>query len=243
MASTYTFQNAYDIATVASSSTAITTAAQIGIADMVNKEIWKFLPWSFTSSNLTSISLSASVQDYTISNTDVYKLTKLWLTRTDTAPDQYKMLNLWQYLPPNLQVQQTFNGHRGIAYIKEGTNDRLRLEYSVNLPTDVTVQIDGEYQYNPTNVTALSSSIAYDDRHIDVVVNGLIYYIYRFTNDVRAGEMRIDRSGNRAYTGAFGTYMNSLQAMADTEDWADQPQFPDANFGDFRGTNPGLFGT
>ena len=69
------------------------------------------------------------------------------------------------------------------------------------------------------------------------------YYIYEWVQDPRAGELRIDRLGNRTYTGAFGTYQNSLQAMANAEDIYDQPLFADDNWGDFSGTNPGLFGT
>jgi len=208
---------------------------------MVNNEIWKRFPWRWISSSLTAISLVDGTQDYTVADADFDKLTKAWLTRTDTTPDQYQMLDIVDFLPPQLNVEKTFRGHRAVAYVRTSAGMRLRLEYSVQLASGVTVQIDGEYKANPTKITALSSTIPFDDRHFDVLINGMVYYIFRWDNDDRAGEMRIDRSGNRTYTGAFGTYINSLDRMAASEDPYDSTTFPEDTLGDFDAVSPGLF--
>jgi len=242
MASTYTYQNVYDQAVLFSRNVTIPSAQQILLADMVNNEIWVYpFPWRWTLSNLTAISLVDDTQDYTVGDSDFFVLTKAWLTRTDLTPDEYHMLDIVDFLPTQLSVKQQFRIHRSIAYQKVAGNDRLRLEYAAEIPSGVTVQIDGEYKQTPTKITALSQVIPFDDRYLQVAVNGLVYYIYRLDNDPRAGDMRIDKSGDRVYTGAFGTYMNSLWAMASAEDAYARTQFPSESFGAFDSVAPGLF--
>jgi hypothetical protein len=243
MATTYTAQNAYDDAVAYSMNISIGSAAQIRLVDMIHSEIWTAFPWDWTTANLTAISLADGTQDYAISGSDgnFRKLTKVLLRRTDTSPDEYwGPLAIRKWLPPELQVKLTLR-HRAIAYVRTGGNLRLRLEYNVGLGTGVAVQIEGEYQKNPTKITSLSTTFNFPDEFYNVIVNGLIYYIYRWSGDRRAGEMRIDRAGQRLYTGAMATYKDALYHMTDSYDVDDQIQVPEEPLGAGGIMAPGLF--
>jgi len=232
MSSVYTYQNAIDDARLFSRNVTVPSATQIRLADIVNNEIWRFAPWRWAKGNLTAISLVDSTQDYTVSDSDFSTLLKCKLRRTDTDPDEWQELDIVDYLSEELNVEVTFRGHRSVAYIKTGGNDRLRLEYSVNLPSGVAVQIEGEYKVEPTSITALSAGLPFEDHYYQTAVNGLIYYIYRFDNDIRAGEMLVDkRSGERRYSGAWGAFIDSLWWMAEQEDAYPQTRFPSDSLG------------
>lgn len=244
MATTYTAEEAYTDAVAFSQNITIPSASQLRLVDWVNGEIWTAFPWEWTLASLTAISLVDGQQDYSISgsDTDFRVLTKAWLTRTDTTPDQYfGPLSIRSWLAPELDLELTTR-HEAIAYVRTSSGLRLRLDRSVNLPTSVTVQIDGEYQKNPTKLSDLSTdTFAFPDEFYSVIVNGLIYYIYRWSGDRRAGDMRIDRNGNRQYTGALAAYRDALSMMVSSYDIADQVMVPSVALGAKTTWSPGLF--
>jgi hypothetical protein len=243
MPTVYTAQNAYDDAVAFSMNIAIPSASQIRMVDLLHSEIWIAYPWEWTLSTLTAIPLSDGVQDYALSGSDstFRRLTKAWLTRTDTTPDQYfGPLAIRTWLPPELSVELTTR-HQAIAYQRVATNLRLRLDYSVNLPSGVVVRIDGEFAANPTRITSLSTTFSWPDEFYPVLVNGLVYHIYRWSGDRRAGDVRVDRRGNRVYSGALAAYKDALQTMAASYDTADDIMIPEAPIGARDSLAPGLF--
>jgi len=219
----------------------VQSADQIRIADIVNNEIWSQFPWRWAIGNLTAISTTDDTQDYTITNSDFSTLTKAWLRRTDTSPDEYHMLDIVDFLSPNLTQKRSFRDQRAIAYVKSASSNVLRLEYNVQHGTGVTVNIEGEFKVNPTIVAALSQTITFDDKYLQVLVNGLIYHLYRFDNDPRQGDTQITKNGGIVYTGALGAYKASLEQMAIEEDTYPRTQFPGDSFGEFVADTPWLF--
>src|ERR1041385_4385655 len=67
---------------------------EANVCDIVNSMIWTYYPWSWSMSNLTDVTLVDGVQDYTLTNTDILRITRLRLTRTDVTPNESRELAL-----------------------------------------------------------------------------------------------------------------------------------------------------
>lgn len=212
--------------------------------DMTNNAIHSYYPWRWTLGALTPISLVDNTQDYSVANTDVYRFVRLRVTRTDITPNKSNELNLTEWLAPDLQTKGTLESFRAIAWDPVGS--KLRLDVTASVPSGVTMRIEGEYQKLPTKITSSSvgTALTQPDVYFNVFVEGLLYYLYKYADDQRAGGVQVMKGGQRQYTGQLAVFMFALQAMAEAEDYgnAQGVRFPSEPLGVGRGPgNPGLF--
>lgn len=241
MGSTYTWQNAIDH--VAKYVKGVpTTALDAVAADTVDNIIWKFWFWKWSMKNLTPISWVDQTQDYTISNSDFYRLYRLRFRRTDITPNIVREKNVTNFLSPNLEQKGTIDSILSGSYNYE--LGLLRLEKATSVPSGLACQIEGDYQFQKTKITSASTTIVFPDYYFDVAIEGIKWKYYQLIGSQQAGMLQLDKKSKQVvYTGQLGVFYASLQAMAEAEGMGqgDSTRFPDDGLGSARVTNPGLF--
>lgn len=222
------------------------SGSEANICDMVNSMMWVYYPWSWSINNLTPITLSDGVQDYTPTNTDILRPLKLQIARTDTTPTEVRELALLA----NLSVELTRKGGLDMntaAGFFAGPNT-IRLMFAASVGTGQTLQIQGQYQKVPTRITDSTMNVpfAFDDQYFPVFVDGIKWKIYQLSDDPRAGTVQMSKNGKfqQVFTGQLGLFMYQLNYMARTEDLqtGDQFSYPETGLGQGRSYWPGLYG-
>ena len=206
--------------------------------DRVNRQIWRAAFWRWSLSDLTSIALNTGPQDFTITNSDFYRLFRgrlTWVTTTNVADDK----DVVEWLPPALNYQGGLYDIRAMCAIGTTT---VRLDRGFNGGDGNVFRIDGEYQRSPAKVTTTSTIDFYDD-YADVAIEGLKWAYMVIAKEPRGGGMQADQRGNINFTGQYGVYMALLDQMKQAEDFTGDPyRMPDEGLGVGRSGDPGLFG-
>jgi hypothetical protein len=198
--------------------------------------------WVWTTFALTPITLVDGTQDYSPGVADgIYRLLHLRINRTDITPNQSRPIDIVEHLEPDLGTKGNQETIKCATYLSQ--TNKIRLETAVGLSGATTLTLEGEYQIVPTKITAARLNIAYTfpDHYIDVMTEGLLYKLYKYTDDDRAGIVQVDKFGNRTYTGQLAVWMSEMQKCAEKEDvGSGQAQrFPETPLGVMRGGYPG----
>lgn len=211
---TYSWQNA--ITLVSKMVKGIPTSTiDAQVCDMVSGEMYGYFPWSWTVSAFGAIPLVDGQQDYS-NVAGMYRLLRGRLVRTDTTPNQFRDVTVRQTLAPDLDPV----GWTAISDIssEEGVG-LLRLNRAVSVPTGMTLQIQGEYQVNPTKVTSTGQGMWFPDEYLPVACEGLLAWYYRIADDPR-------------FVTQYGAFKAALSDMAKAEDYpATMQVFPDDSLG------------
>lgn len=228
-------------------------AVKANICDMVYSMIWHYYPWPWTVKSLTAINLVNNQQDYNPTDTDILRPLKVRIVRTDTSPNEFRELSFLNNLSPELTRTGGIDTMKAIAWYA-GSNV-MRFDLAVSVGTNQTLQLQGEYQSQPTRITdgnmnsvfpTPDASVGYPDRYFNVFVEGVAWQVYRLSDDPRAGTIQVAKNGTamKEYTGQLGIFMEALMQMSRTEDLGngDQFQWPDNPLGVGRSYWPGLFG-
>lgn len=194
-----------------------TSTVDAAICNAVSIDMYRYRPWSWTVTAIAAgtIPLVDGTQDYS-PPANLFRLLYARLVRTDTTPNQSLELTTRKQLAPDL-IPRAWNAVTCIS--NEDAVGKLRLESAVQVPTGMTAQIQGEYQIYHTKVTATSQQLWFPDQYLHVLMNGLLAWYYRLSDDDRAVE-------------AFKLYQLNLQEMAIAEDFPATDQFfPDDPLG------------
>lgn len=240
MASTYTVANATTYVRKFIKGVPVSDI-EVTAADMINSIIWNAYPWRWTLTALTAIALVDGTQDYAWAPADYMRIVAARIARTDVTPDEYDELKILRNLPPEL-TKAGFKTLSSIAYI--GALSKLRLNFAAAVPTGATLEIQGEYQKQPTKITANSATFPFPDQYFPVFIEGYKWQLYLFADDPRAGNSQMDKkSGQAVYTGQMGIFYDALMSMREAEEWgAGDAIFPDDPLGAYRNSNPNIFG-
>lgn len=209
------------------------TGIDVQVADIVNSTIYKFFPWRDTlkasgSGGWTEVNVTDGNQDFTTGLTDVYRMTQFWLTRTDTSPVQVRNLTVAKSIVIDL-VKKSPYAVRQASY-QAGVN-KFRLEAAVQISSNNSWTLGGEYQPHPTKLTDLSNTFWFQDEHLEVFAKGLTYWAFRLADDARAGSMQMTE-GHPTYTGTLGEWMQAIMDMAGAEDFGNlMGYYPDEALG------------
>lgn len=207
------------------------TALNAQIADAVSSEMFTAYPWQWNISTIAAgtIPLSDGVQDYS-PPAQIYRLLRGRIVRTDVTPDAYYDLDIQDDLVPDL-TPHSYTAIRCMSHQHDGVG-QLRLEAAVQVPSGVTLEIQGEYQAMPTKITALTQGLWFPDQYLQVFVEGLLYWVYKLADDPRAGSVATDSQGKTMYTGQYGAFHAAIHKMKEAEDFgADEQMFPEENLG------------
>jgi hypothetical protein len=217
-----------------------TSTIDVQACDRVNRIMWKHYFWNWSIADLTSISLTNAVQDYTIADSDFYRIYRVRVTQTNTTTNRSDEKQILEFLPPELELQGSLYDFRTVSIIKTTT---VRLDRAAEITGTVALQIDGEYQTVPTKITATSDVIVFSDDYADVASEGLKWAYMVLRGDDRGGGIVYDKRGMKQYTGQYAVFMGMLDDAAQAEDFgnANAIRFPDNPLGATRASGPGLF--
>lgn len=206
------------------------SAIQVAAADMVNGIMWSAYPWRWAQKAMTAIPLVDGTQDYTFAPSDYMRIVAARLTQTNTTPDVYDEVTVVRNLAPDLTKAGFRAGLSLIAYAPSLA--KLRLNQAAAVSGSNTYQIDGEYQYQPTKITATSATFPFPDQYFNVFCNGMLWQFMMLGKDSRAGTAQATGKGGVVYTGQMAIFYDSLMAMREAEDWgAGDTVFPSEPIG------------
>lgn len=205
------------------------------ICDSVNSILWTAYPWRWAQKALTAIAMVDGTQDFAIAagnTTDFYKLLRVRIAQTDCTPDQFNdKITIRDWLPPDLTKSGMW-GIQSAAWDPVGL--KIRLERAMSVGTGNTFELQGEYWKNATKITdeLMDAVFLFPDEYFPVFVDGVEWRLLKFIGDSRAGTIQTNRSGQRAYTGQLGVFMESLWNMMQSEDYGDEgSEYPDSPLG------------
>lgn len=215
MPSTYTVANAVTYTQAICVGIPVSTI-QIAAADQINSIMWNTYPWRWAQKPMTGIPLVDGTQDYTFAPTDYMRMVAARLVQTNTTPDEYDELTVVRNLAPDLSKAGFRSGLTQIAL--SAALGKLRLNQASAVPTLLTFEIQGEYQYQPTKITATSATFPFPDQYFKIFCDGLLWQFYMLSKDDRAGTVQFTKNG-AVYTGQLGVFFDGLMAMREAEDW------------------------
>lgn len=220
-----------------------TSSVDAFVCNQVSNEMYGYWPWQWTVTSFggNSVPLADGVQDYTVP-ANIYRLLRARILRTDVTPNTNTDLTVRQTLPPDL-VPRSYTAISAIS-LEEGIG-QFRLESAVSVTGSMALEINGEFQINPTKVTSTSQQLWFPDEYMPVACEGLLYWNYKLADDPRAGGRSMNSEGKMVFSGQYGAFMAALQEMARAEDYpATESVFPDDCIGIGRqwGGSINLFG-
>lgn len=224
----------------------VSTTDSANLCDMVNSLIWNYYPWRWSIGNLT-ISLTDGTQDYTSVPADYFRLIRARIARTDTSPNQYNEVIIRRSLAKELVVQGGMYSIEAVSFepqLNSGAGG-FRLSNAMSIASGSTYELQGEYQVKPTKIGSgqMATAFAFPDQYFPVFVYGIMWKLFVFSNDQRAGTVQMMRDGSRQYSGMIGMFYNTLQDMVGAEEFgAGDAYFPSDSLGAVITPNPGLFG-
>ncbi len=165
MANTYTPQDALTLAQKMGKGVPF-SGIDLTICNIVNSTIYKYYPWRDTLVVIPNpVSLTDGNQDFSTGLTDLYRLTQLWITRTDVSPTQTRNIRVASNLAIDLVATSPYSVRE--ACYQPGVN-KFRLEKAVRVPNGATFVLGGEYQPHPTKITDLQDTFWFSDEHLEV---------------------------------------------------------------------------
>lgn len=202
------------------------TAITPQLADMVSSEMWGIYPWRVSITNIPAGSLPMvdGQQDYS-APTNIYRLLKASIVRTDTTPDENWELNVARDLSADL-VTKSYQSIRSACL--QPALGLLRLESAISVPSGTLLEWSGQYQMNPQKITAMGDQLWFDDQHLQAYLKGMMYWAYKLSDDPRAATQ-------------LNEYRQAVEQMARAEDYGTiESIFPGESIGGGRDTGWGL---
>lgn len=198
--------------------------------DKVSATMWNKYPWFDAKTNIPSgtLPLVTGTQDYN-SPTNIFRLLKLSLVRTDTTPDQPIEIDVKGDLPMDLVNISPYAIRCGSLQAAVG---KIRLEAPPEIPSGTTWEINGEYQIQHTKISTTSQGCWFDDAYLTAAEEGLMYWYYKLADDPRAGTLQKVENGRAIYSGQLGAFHAAIDSMYAAEDYGGiQNLFPDEPMG------------
>ena len=129
-------------------------------------------------------------------------------------------------------------GSSGFTYSNAGSDTGVLTGGQVNAGELVDLRV--QYQPYHTTITSLDQPIWFDDSYFEMAQAGLLYKLYLFGEDSRAGSVTYDSFGHASYTGQMGVFMAAMREKAMQEDANSvQGLFPDESIGGWFNGAPG----
>lgn len=219
---TYSPQDAINLATKLNHNAPTDVELQAQACDMVNSLMWMRFPWDWTLQGITNISLTDTIQDYSLASGDnsvFYRFNWLEIGDTSTTPNVWRRLNEKSDLSVELVTKGGIDVIREFAWM--GRLQKIRLAFAANVGSGQTLQLQGEIQKIPTKINGanLGTPLVWPDIYFPVYLEGVRYYFYQLTDDTKAGTVQAN-NGRSVYTGQLGKFMSAFDDMAKAEDFS-----------------------
>lgn len=213
--STITWNDTFQLARNLGAKKMIVDNLDVNICQFVAARMYTYHPWQFSLvQQVQTIPLVNGQQDYPAPD-DMYRLTQAWIeVQYDGSPNQNYNLNVVQNLTPDLNPTG-FYGNGSIQFMRNFGILRLaNASQVVNAPQPAW--IDVEYQPQATKVTDTSQFLPFPDEYAQIAVEGVLYWLYKFGDDERAGTM-VKQGNSVEYTGQQAVFEGMLAEMAGEE--------------------------
>ena len=186
---------------------------RVHICDEIARIMWMAAPWRWTLGSLASFVLAPDTQDYTFTKPGDF----LYLSRAYIFDGkQNKDLEIVGTLP---DAVWTPGMPSKIAYMSSG-GDKLRFE-PVPSASGASQRVITLYKktYTPITVAniATAGALLFPDEWASVFEEGVLWKVYQYADDQRAGTAQVSGDGQIQYNGQLGVFMAALQVMKETE--------------------------
>lgn len=215
---------------------------QIYVADIINSIVWLYFPWRWTLFEITPVTLINGTQDYGGGvPVDFQRLIDARIVRTDVTPFQNQPIKIAKHLEVELQRQGSINSIQAVSY--EPSVPAFRLDCPPSISGTMAYELRADYQVIPTKITDLNTPICPPDKYFNVLVEGVLWQIYRLADDPRTGTTSINRPGDKTTQGQYAVFRDVLEEMRRQEDLSEgiDSRFPEDPIGWTRWANPGVY--
>lgn len=184
------------------------------ILDSALKELWMEAPWRWTLGTLEVVTLVANTQDVSLVSTytDLLYLVHSYITDGVGANRSLEVV-------PSLPLDTNLKGQPSQVAFVAGTPQKLRFfpvpppmlqtTKVVSLYKKVCPSIQRTYMYVP-------GQQVFDDEWFHVYCDLVLYYMYKFADDQRAGGVTMTANGPQ-YTGQLAVYKAKVWEMKQRE--------------------------
>lgn len=148
-------------------------------------------------------------------------------------------LNLVKRLPMNL-LPYPYTAIRSIC--QQPNQPLLRLDAATAVSLSLPYSLELEYQPIRPPVQSLDEYCWFPDDYTAIAEEGLLYYLYKYNNDPRAGSASYSQGGQVAYSGQLAVWMGAIESAAAAERAGSVNSFtPSDSLGADYSTYPGWF--
>lgn len=190
------------------------------ILDGAHKMMWMAAPWRWTVGSFPSVTLASSTQDYTVAiPADFLYLLDAQVVTTDANNEQtVRTLDVEELLHTDVGI--TGNPSKVAVTGTPGQAGVLRIQPKTGTLSSGTSKLLGIYKKAATTVTRANSStsglLGFNDEWAWVYEEGVLYYAYKYADDPRAGDVKVD--GTRySFSGQRAQFEAALQIMRERE--------------------------
>jgi hypothetical protein len=245
VASSHTWQQLFDLARkrFAKGVPLNDSSEQLLITNLVSGEIWRSFPWRISLDDIPSGStaLVDGTQDYD-PPTNIFRLTKASIVRTDVTPNDHRELNVAGDLSVDLRKRSPYQIQ---AVSHQPAAGKIRLDSAVQIASGTTWELRGEFQTNHAAITTLATAVWFDDQFSEVALEGYLYHFYKLADDPRAGGIVKVEHGKAQFSGQYAAFRAQIDMMAAAEEYGGEHTLApaDGSIGSDAGISiPGLYG-
>lgn len=202
----------------------------VQVCDRISSTMYSAYPWQNTKTLIApgQIPCLDGAQDYS-TPLNIYRLTKGSIAYLSSTPAQHRELDVANDLTVDL-TSRSYSTIRAISL--QAAAGVLRLESAIQVPAGTSIEIRGEFQRNPDKIVDLNHTMWFDDRWAQVFEDGILFWIYRLTDDSRAGTVTKGKFGRAVYTGQLAAWMAGIDMMKSEEQYGGTDgYFPDSPLG------------
>ena len=238
MAPSYDPADAYNAITPQLGNVSLDSTAKGTVADNACKWLWNFAPWRWERKSLSAFSLTDDTQTYTAAvPSDFMQLLQAEVVVTSDTPDTVRELDIknWVDTDPTEKMAPVSLGR--ICYLQELNSGVGGFKIpNPSIPSGTTATIRGVYRATPatkyTSANLTTDFTELPDQYFHVYQEVLLWMVYRYIGDSRAGHAQSTSGGRIMYTGQLGVMMDAVGLMFNAEDYADTNTiFPSESLG------------
>lgn len=235
---TYDPTDAYNAITPQLGNVSLDSTAKGTLADNAHRWLWNFSPWRWERKTLSAFSISNETQTYTASvPSDFMQLLQAEAVITSDTPDSVYELDIVKWIDTDPTEKRALTKLARICYLQELNSGAGGFKIpNPSIPSGTTAQIRGVYRALPTtkytSANLTTDFVELPDQYFHVYQEVLLWMVYRYIGDERAGLAQAASGGRIMYTGQLGVMMDAVELMFKAEDYPDtETIFPSESLG------------
>ena len=224
---TYAPSDAFSKITPQLGNIALDSTAKGTLADDAQRYLWNVTPWRWERKALSAFSLTDNTQEYTAAvPSDFMGLLQAELLITSQTPNPVYQMDIKKFVDRDTMQKVSLPQVRDIAFLQELNSGAGGFRIvNPSVPSGTTAQIRGVYRALPsvkyTSANLSTTFAELPDQYFYVYQEVLLWWIYKYVGDPRAGGATITSSGKIVYSGQMANAMAMVEMMLNAEDTSD----------------------